>query len=55
MRWQDYRRSDNVEEGSSSGPSMFGGGLRLSATAGTAAAVAGAPSAVKIGVKDPIV
>ncbi|HEX4523264.1 MAG TPA: neutral zinc metallopeptidase [Casimicrobiaceae bacterium] len=30
MRWQDYRRSDNVEEGSSSGPSMFGGGLRLS-------------------------
>src|SRR5205814_6978713 len=33
MRWQDYRRSDNVEEGSSSGPSMFGGGLRLSAGA----------------------
>jgi hypothetical protein len=30
MRWQDYRRSDNVEEGSSSGPGMFGGGLRLS-------------------------
>jgi uncharacterized protein len=30
MRWQDYRRSDNVEEGSSGGPSMFGGGLRLS-------------------------
>ena len=30
MRWQDFRRSDNVEEGSSSGPSMFGGGLRLS-------------------------
>jgi predicted metalloprotease len=30
MSWQDYRRSDNVEEGSSSGPSMFGGGLRLS-------------------------
>ncbi|MGH8799950.1 MAG: KPN_02809 family neutral zinc metallopeptidase [Casimicrobiaceae bacterium] len=30
MRWQDYRRSDNVEESSGSGPSMFGGGLRLS-------------------------
>ena len=30
MRWQDYRRSDNVEEESGSGPSMFGGGLRLS-------------------------
>ncbi|HEY2864112.1 MAG TPA: neutral zinc metallopeptidase [Casimicrobiaceae bacterium] len=30
MRWQDYRRSDNVEEGESAGPSMFGGGLRLS-------------------------
>ena len=30
MRWQDYRRSDNVEEGSSSGPGIFGGGLRLS-------------------------
>ncbi|HEY7945539.1 MAG TPA: neutral zinc metallopeptidase [Casimicrobiaceae bacterium] len=30
MRWQDYRRSDNVEEDSGSGPSMFGGGLRLS-------------------------
>lgn len=30
MRWQDYRRSDNVEEGGSSGPSLFGGGLRLS-------------------------
>jgi hypothetical protein len=31
MRWQDYRRSDNVEEDSGGGsPSMFGGGLRLS-------------------------
>ena len=30
MRWQDYRRSDNVEEESSSGPGVFGGGLRLS-------------------------
>jgi predicted metalloprotease len=30
MRWQDYRRSDNVEEDSGSGPSIFGGGLRLS-------------------------
>jgi hypothetical protein len=30
MRWQDYRSSDNVEEASSSGPSLFGGGLRLS-------------------------
>jgi predicted metalloprotease len=30
MRWQDYRRSDNVEEGSSSGPGILGGGLRLS-------------------------
>jgi predicted metalloprotease len=30
MRWQDYRSSDNVEEGSSSGPGILGGGLRLS-------------------------
>jgi predicted metalloprotease len=30
MRWQDYRSSDNVEEGGSSGPGILGGGLRLS-------------------------
>ena len=29
MRWQDFRRSDNVEESSGSGSSGMGGGMRL--------------------------